>query len=60
MTTFLTTLAPFMPLLAPFVPATTLGYLKYAQEGFIVVSLGLLILWANIRLLKSAWAIGAL
>lgn len=59
-TTFLTTLAPFMPLLAPFVPDTTMGYLKYAQEGFIVASLGLLILWANIRLLKSAWAIGAL
>lgn len=49
-----------MPLLAPFVPDTTMGYLKYAQEGFIVASLGLLILWANIRLLKSAWAIGAL
>lgn len=49
-----------MLLLAPFVPSTMMGYLKYAQEGFIVASLGLLILWANIRLLKSAWAIGAL
>lgn len=49
-----------MPLLAPFVPAAAMAYLKYAQEGFIVASLGLLAVWANVRLLKSAWAIGAL
>lgn len=35
-------------------------YLGYAHRGFIVLSVAAVVVWANMRLVKTAWAVGAL
>lgn len=40
--------------------ATLLSYALVAQRAFVMASVALLVVWGNVRLLKTAWAIGAL
>lgn len=60
-------LVPWYPILShvpsallPLKPATALAFLAGAHRAFVMGSIGLLAVWTNIRLVKSAWAVGAL
>jgi hypothetical protein len=48
-----------LPRLAAVAPSA-LAYLSTVHRVFTIVSIGMLVVWTNIRLVKSAWAIGAL
>ncbi|KAL1410590.1 hypothetical protein Q8F55_004607 [Vanrija albida] len=52
-------LARSAPIVSPLTPGV-LAAAGYAHAAFIAVSLALLIVWANLRIIKTAWTIGAL
>lgn len=35
-------------------------YVGWAHSGFTVLSIAAVVVWANMRLVKTAWAVGAL
>lgn len=53
-TTILSTLALFAPMIPPH------ALLSHAHTVFLTTSVAALVIWANVRLVKTAWAVGAL
>lgn len=57
--TLLAPLARSAPIVSPLTPRV-LSIASHAHTAFIALSLALLIVWANLRIIKTAWTIGAL
>lgn len=57
-------LANVCPVFAPFHAAkyvtSAAPYLAHVLRGFTALSVAAVVVWANMRLVKTAWAVGAL